>query len=300
MMQELWRLTSSPRNLMVFEAAARLGSFTRAAQELNVQQPAISAAIKQLEAALGVTLFLREHRKISLTAAGQRLYSDVSMAFDQITQSAKAVRQLGGREYVTLNASSAFNFYWMMPRLSALHDRYPHIDLRLQTSDREPDIDAENISLAVRRGDGNWPDVHAVLLAPERISPVASPRVMATAVTMRSLPSLLHQRLIELEEPIRKRPRWRDYFAHFGITETYPKTGLRLNDYALVLQAAMAGEGFAFGWEHVTQGLIQQNLLQARKDWGWDTGLGFYLVWSKKRELSVNAAQTRDWIIQAV
>lgn len=282
---------------MVFEAAARLGSFTQAGQELNVQQPAVSASIKQLEASLGVTLFLREHRKISLTTAGQRLYADVSIAFDQITQSAKAVRQLGERDYVTLNASSAFNFYWMMPRLSALHATHPTVDLRLQTSDREPDIDAENISLAVRRGHGKWPDVHAALIARERIYPVASPRVMAAAINIRSLPNLLHQQLIELEEPIRNRPRWRDYFSHFGITETHAKTGLRLNDYALVLQAAMAGEGFAFGWEHVTANLVQQNLLHARKEWTWETGLGFYLVWSKKRELSANAALTRDWII---
>lgn len=296
-MQELWRLISSPRHLMAFEAAARLGSFTRAATELNVQQPAISAAVKQLERDLNITLFVREHRKITLTAAGQRLFSDVSMAFDQILQSARAVRQLGGYDYVTLNASSAFNFHWMMPRLTELHAAHPHIDVRLQSSDREPDIDSENISLAVRRGRGDWPDVHAALIAPERIFPVANPRVMAAAVNLRSLPSLLHQPLIHLEEPIRERPTWRDWFGHFGITETHPKMGLRLNDYALVLQAAMAGEGFAFGWEHVTRRLISQGLLTAREDWTWETGLGFYLVWSKTHELSHNATLVRDWII---
>lgn len=296
-MQELWRLVSSPRHIMVFEAAARLASFTRAAEELNVQQPAVSAAIKQLENSLGVALFKRQHKKVSLTAAGSRLFADVSRACEQLLISAQSVKQLSRTEYVTLNASSAFNFYWMMPRLAALHHHHPGIDLRLQTSDREPDIDAENISLAVRRGDGHWPGCEAALIADEEIYPVAAPQVLATATNLRSLPSLLHQRLIHLEEPIRERPTWQQWFSHFGVHNPTVQGGLRLNDYAMVLQAAMAGEGFAFGWKHITDLLVADGLLAARKDWSWKTGRGFYLVWSKNRPLSDAAADIRDWIL---
>ncbi len=296
-MQELWRLVSSPRHIMVFEAAARLGSFTRAADELNVQQPAVSAAIKQLENSLGVALFKRQHKKVSLTVAGTRLFADVSRVCEQLLISAQSVKQLSRSEYVTLNASSAFNFYWMMPRLAALHQRHPGIDLRLQTSDREPDIDAENISLAVRRGEGIWPGCEAALIASEEIYPVASPRVMAAETNLRSVPNLLHQRLIHLEEPIRERPTWQQWFAHFGVQNAVLQGGLRLNDYAMVLQAAMAGEGFAFGWKHITSSLVSGGVLAARKDWSWRTGLGFYLVWSKNRPLSGDAADIRDWIL---
>jgi DNA-binding transcriptional LysR family regulator len=72
-----------------------------------------------------------------------------------------------------------------------------------------------------------------------------------------------------------------------------------LNDYALVLQAAMAGEGFAFGWRHVTRALINADLLEAQSEWAWHTGMGFYLVWSNLRPLSEKAALTRDWLIEA-
>jgi len=89
-MQELWRLLSSPRNLVAFEAAARHGSFTLAAKELNIQQPAVSAAIRQMEQALGVPLFQRAHKKVTLTAAGQRLFADASAALQQILNSARA------------------------------------------------------------------------------------------------------------------------------------------------------------------------------------------------------------------
>lgn len=297
-MQDLWKLLSSPRHVMVFEAAARHGSFTLAAQELNVQQPAVSAAIKQLESSLGVLLFNRQHRQVTLTAAGLRLFADIERAFDQLLTSARAVRQHVRRDYVTLNASSAFNFYWMMPRLTDLHAQHPGIDLRLQASDREPDIDAENISLAVRRGTGHWRGCDAALIAQEEIYPVAAPLTMASAINLKVLPSLVHQRLIHLEEPIRERPTWQQWFAHFHVPADASSGGLRLNDYALVLQAAIAGQGFAFGWRHLTDPLVANGTLAAKPEWTWKTGLGFYLVWSKNRPLSDAAAQTRDWILQ--
>ncbi len=296
-MRKPWDLLTSPRHLAVFEAAARHGSFTRAADELNVQQPAVSATIKQLEATLGVDLFVRRHRKIELTAAGLRLFSDTSRAFEQLTLSAQSVRQLARSDYVTLNASSAFNNYWVMPHLARFQKSHTEIDLRLQTSDREPDIDVENISLAVRRGHGIWPGCTAELLAPEVIYPVAAPHIMSAAPNLHSVPGLLQRRLIHLEEPIRERPTWQQWFAHFGITKQTPQGGLRLNDYALVLQAAMAGEGIAFGWKHISDPLVEKRLLSARRDWAWKTGEGFYLVWSNTRPLGRDATLVRDWIL---
>lgn len=295
-MQNLWSHLSSPRHLVVFEAAARTGSFTMAAQELNVQQPSVSASIKQLETSLGVQLFQRSHRKITLTNAGGRLFADVTRAFNQLAQSADSIRQFASHDHVTLSASSAFNNYWLLPLIASFQRSNPDIDLRLQSSDREPDLNVETISLAVRLGTGHWPDCESRLIAPEVIYPIAAPRVMAAAVNLRNVPGLLHQRLIHLEEPIRERPSWQHWFNAFGIAELPPRSGLRLNDYALVLQATMAGEGFAFGWHHLVGPLVQQGLLAARPEWTWKTGKGFYLVWSKSRALSPKAEIVRDWI----
>lgn len=296
-MREFWKKLHSPRNLIVFEAAARLGSFTRAAQELNMQQPSVSAAIKQLEEALGVRLFVREHRRISLTIAGNRLYSDVYEALNVIDDSVAAVRQMGRNDHVTLSSSSAFSYYWMMPRLQDLHQKLPDVDLRLQISDRDPNLNAENISLGIRMGDGNWPDLHVARIADEVIMPVASPLVMRAAANLRSVPNLLHERLIHLEEPIRERPTWAQWFAAHGIHDKRLVAGLRLNDYALVIQAALAGEGFAFGWEHIVRDLLEREMLIARREWAWRTGNGIYLVWSRTTPLVPKARQVRDWII---
>ncbi|QGY00067.1 LysR family transcriptional regulator [Roseovarius faecimaris] len=296
-MQELWKLVSSPRHLLVFEAAARTGSFTRAAQELNVQQPAVSASIKQLEVSLGTPLFARAHRSVTLTQAGERLFADVSAAFARIHQTASMLSQRSAQDHVTLSASTAFAHYWMVPRLSDFHAAHPDIDLRLQTSDREPDIGAEGISLAIRRGLGDWPGCKSHLIALEVIMPIAAPRVMASAINLATVANLPNQSLIHLEEPIRDRPSWADFFRHWNVPFTEPRTGLRLNDYALVLQAAIAGEGFAFGWQHVTESLVSRGLLAARPEWAWTTGAGFYLVWSATTPLSPQAEQVRDWLI---
>ena len=299
-MRNTLKLIASPRNLFVFEAAARLGSFTLAADELSMRQPSVSAAIKQLESSLNVRLFDRGHRRIALTNAGLRFYADVSQALRSIESAAEAVHNMGRSDTVTLNSSSAFSYYWMMPKLAALRQLHPQIDLRLQNSVSEPDLDAENISIAVRLGDGQWPDCHAAKIADEIIYPVASPKVMQSARNLRTIPNLLHERLIHLEEPVRIRPTWKQWFAYHGIGEVTISEGMRLNDYALVLQAAQTGEGFAFGWEHIVRDMIDRNLLSAREDWAWRTGRGIYLVWSRARPLSENAVKVRDWVLSFV
>jgi DNA-binding transcriptional LysR family regulator len=141
-----------PRTLIIFESAARLGSFTRAAEELAIQQPSVSAAIRQLEDTLGTVLFVRAHRNVTLTAAGARLFAGVSRSLSGLEAAITATQELGRNLHVTLSTSSAFSYYWMMPRLSAFHTIHPDIDLRLQTSDRDVDLNIENISLGIRVG----------------------------------------------------------------------------------------------------------------------------------------------------
>ena len=303
-MQNIWTKLQSPRGLIIFEAAARLGSFTKAAEELSLQQPSVSAAIKQLELMLNTQLFYRKHKKITLTSTGERLYTGIARALSDLETTLTSVQQINESSFVTLSSSSAFSFYWMMPKLPQLRARHPSLDVRLQNSDREPDLDTENLSLAIRIGPihaqaSPWPDCHAALLAVEKIYPVANPKVMASARNLRSIPNLMHERLIHLEEPIRERPTWSQWFAHHDITDRHFKGGLRLNDYALVLQAAISGEGFAFGWDHIVRDLISDELLAARTEWSWQTGRGVYLVWSKNKPLTTPAQQVRDFIISA-
>jgi len=297
-MKEFHDLVHSPHHLLVFEAAARHASFTRAAAELNVSQPAVSLAIKQLETTLGARLFARGHRSVSLTEAGEMLFHDVSSGFTRILETARLLRRQGRQSHVTLSVSTAFASYWMVPRLAVFHAEHADIDLRLQTTDKDIDLAQEGLSLGVRRGDGNWRGYESALIAAEELVPVASPRYAEARSPITTLDDLARRRLIHLEEPYRPRPTWKDWFAAMDRPFRDSGEGLRLNDYALVIQAAMAGEGIAMGWRHVVDTPLEQNLLVRIGPWSWTSPVGFYLIWSSDADLSPEAEAVRDWIIE--
>lgn len=296
-MQELRRLIHSPHHLFVFEVCARLKSFTRAAEELGVSQPAISLAMRQLEQAIGQPLFHRQHRGIRLNDAGSRLFDEVSNSLQRILHTARDINRRPFPAQVTLSVSTAFANYWVMPRLHALHQTHPDIDLRLQVTDKDSDLEHENVSLGIRRGRGNWPGYNSVSIAREELLAVASPGYIDRHIASNSPADLLTQPLIHLDEPYRPRPRWRDWFQAFDLDYVDQGEGLRLNDYALVLQAAIAGEGIAMGWRHVVESLIESRLLVAAIPQSWVSDEEFHLIWSDKTTLSDSAIAVRDWII---
>lgn len=282
--------------LLSFEAAARLQSFTQAGRELGVSQAAVSYSIRQLEETLGVPLFLRRHKQILLTEAGGKFLSDVSLGLAHIRRSAESIQRPAQDKHVTLSVSTAFAHYWMVPRLSIFRANHPHIDIRMQTTDRDIDIAEESVSLGIRRGDGNWDGYNAFLLAPERIYPVCSPTLLRQLKPPRSPAELQSSNLIHLEEPYRPRPTWTHWFAAYGVDYRDSGLGLRLNDYALVIQAAIAGEGIALGWHHLVELLIEKKILVEALPRAHVTGAGFYVIWSKSSELTPEAEQVLQWL----
>lgn len=298
-MQNLRSLIGSPIGLLAFEAAARHRSFTLAGRELNVTQAAVSFAVKRLEESLGIALFLRHHRRIELTDLGERFYQDVSMGLTHIRRSAEELRLRHNGKRVTLAVSTGFATYWMMPRLRTFQAEHAGIELRFHTSERDVDLTGEGHDLGIYRGDGNWEQYHAALLAPERVYPVCSP-AYGGARPSPSLSALTSLDLIHLEEPVRYRPGWSDWFAAVGLNWKDSGTGLRLNDYAVILQAAMEGEGVALGWHHLVQPLIDQGRLLRLCDAEMRTESGVYVVWPKHVKLSPAAVTVRDWLVQRV
>lgn len=299
-MPKLRQLIPSAGALYVFEEAAKRRSFTAAAEELGVTQAAVSYAVKQLEAALGVSLFLRHHRSVELTEVGERFYHDVAIGLAHIRRSAESISENAASNQVTLSSSTAFASHWLLPRLTGFHKGHPDIDLRIQTSEKDVDLLAEGISLGIRRGPERWPAYRAALLAPEEILAVASPEFLRGTAPINSLADLAQAKLIHLEEPVRPRPTWKDWFASFEIAFQDRGEGLRLNDYALVLQAALEGEGIAMGWRHVTERLLRSGLLKPVVTESFRSDKGFYLLWARRRPLSAEAGQVRDWLLGQV
>ncbi|RWQ38189.1 MAG: LysR family transcriptional regulator [Mesorhizobium sp.] len=298
-MRSLRHLLPSAGSLIVFEAAGRLSSFTAAGRELGMTQAAVSYAVRGLEEKLGAKLFQRRHRQVSLTEAGERFHADVSLGLSHIRKSAEDLRQQATGGHVTLAASTAFGSFWMMPRLQQFRDELPGIDLRIQTADRDLDIIAEGIPLAVRGGEPReWPDYHCLPLADEEIFPVAGASYVAKFGLPQTVKELASHRLIHLEEPFREAASWEEWFHSAGasLKEADAGRGLRINDYALVIQAVMEGQGIALGWRHLAERLLASGLLVSATSHVMRTGTRFYIIWPKNRELSDNARKVRDWL----
>lgn len=298
-MQSLRHLLPSADRLIVFEAAGRLSSFTAAGRELGMTQAAVSYAVRGLEQQLGVSLFQRRHRQVLLTEAGSRFLADVTLGLSHIRKSAEELRAQASGVHVTLSASTAFASFWMMPRLRKFRDDLPGIDLRIQTADRDLDLIAEGIPLGIRGGAArDWPDYDALPIANEEIYAVAGPAYVARAGLPATPAEIASHQLIHLEEPFRAAATWNEWFRSAGVNTGATNRGLLINDYVLVIQAVMEGQGIALGWRHLTDPLVASGLLVRVTGHALETGDSFHVVWPKNRPLSENAQKVRDWLVE--
>ncbi|THD82350.1 LysR family transcriptional regulator [Aliigemmobacter aestuarii] len=297
-METLRSLLPSINSLVVFEAAGRLSSFTAAAREMGMTQAAVSYAIRSLEDHLGSPLFLREHRRVRLTEAGERFHADVSIGLSHIQRSAQNLRAVATGSHVTLSCSTAFAAFWMVPRMARFRADLPRVDLRIQTADRNLDLVGEGIPLGIRGGDpGDWPQYQSEPLAPEEIFPVCGAGYLAGRDRPEVAADLLAHQLIHLEEPFRSAATWKDWFASVGIEGKRVPRGLSINDYVLVVQSVIEGQGVALGWRHLVEGLVAKGVLVRLTDHMLTTGKGFHVVWPRDAALSRAAQDVRDWLL---
>lgn len=296
-MEGLRRLLPSLNGLAVFEAAGRLASFSAAARELGMTQAAVSYAIARLEAQLGVTLFLREYRRVRLSEAGQKFHSDVALGLNHIQRSAANLRAVAAGGHVTLACSTAFAAYWMVPRMQTFREDLPEIDLRIQTADRDLNLQGEGIPLGVRGGHpADWPHCGSEVLAEEVIYPVCSAAYAARFASPPEAADLLSHRLIHLEEPFRTAQTWSEWFASAGVAAGSVPKGLQINDYVLVIQAVLEGQGIALGWHHLIGPLVEKGVLVRLTSHTLRTGSNFHLTWPRDEPVAPAVRQVRDWL----
>jgi LysR family transcriptional regulator, glycine cleavage system transcriptional activator len=297
-MQNLRRLPPL-QSLVFFEAAVRHLSFTAAAQELGTSQPAVSQRIGLLEEDLGALLFKREHRGVSLTPEGLQLVTAVRESLSGIGEVAARIRARRERQVLTVATDFGFATYWLMPRLATLRDLVPELDVRIVTSQNQFDIRGEPVDMAISFGDGQWPGCSATPLFPEIVVPVCSPafktrqKLSGQAAELRKLP-LLH---LESAEPQRWL-LWESWFAAHGLRSQGAGHDLTLNNYPLVIQAAMAGQGVALGWAPLVDELVRNGQLVAAVTIPLRTSRGYFLVEPNTRRNSEVLHRFRSWIVQ--
>ena len=277
-MRELLRRVERVQRLAVFESAARLGSFSAAAHELGMTQPAVTRQIRSLEAAIHVALFRRTSNRSELTAAGRLLHLHVSQGFASIES---ALDELGPRSQVfVLACNPGIAQQWLVPRLEGLQATLGGSELRLWLFDRESELDGGTFDAAIRIGDGSFPSVDAEFLFAESVFPVAAPSVAKhLGLKASTKPAdLVDAPLLHMDDGDRPWMSWNQWFASFDVPLPRKHGRILFNNYPVVLQQALAGRGLALGWRNLVDDLLDRGLLR-RVGPEITSSRGYYITW---------------------
>ncbi|HWT98431.1 MAG TPA: LysR substrate-binding domain-containing protein [Terriglobales bacterium] len=261
--------------LRAFEAAGRLLSFKKAAQELKVTESAISFQIRQLERDLGLDLFERGHRQIKLTPAARAYLAVVRQAHREI---ADATLSLAARESLLVRISlvPALAEFWLVPQLGALRRALPDVAIAVMTSSDLADLDRDEIDIAIRYGAGAWPRARIEPLLEEYIVPVAHPDI-ARQLGSRSIAAAAEIPLIlNLQHPD-EWSSWQEARRQRGGL-AIGREMLRLETSGLVLQAAMEQLGIAIGRRPFIDRFLERGDLVALSDRDQPSGKGYFIL----------------------
>lgn len=228
--------------LRAFEAAARHGSFKRAASELAVTPTAISHRIRALEEHTGLRLFVRQVRQVSLTEAGAQLYPVLRQGFDAFEAVLARLTRASRRQKVTISATNAFTAKWLVPRVATFHALHPDIDLQLHASDEAVDLADQAFDIAVRYGRGPYPGLATDVMFADEYAPVVNPMLGVRSVAALQSVPLIH---FEWKKPALDNPTWQKWFAQAGLPWSPTQGQLRYSDEGHAIQAAVAGQGIA-------------------------------------------------------
>ncbi|MEL7014312.1 MAG: LysR substrate-binding domain-containing protein [Pseudomonadota bacterium] len=258
-----------------FEASARLGSFTQAAQELSVTQSAISQRVRKLEERLGLTLFDRGHRSVALTAEGRDLLNGVTVALRHLTAATQGLQTRDIRPKVRLTVDTSIAQLWLLPRLGSYLSTDTAAQLDLQVSD-DPDAVGQ-ADVAILHGDGNWPGYDAQLLFHDEIFPVCAAAYLDRHA-IHSAQDLLKADLIDLDYLHWNWLNWGIWFAEAGMEPMQARIALRTNSYVTQVDAARAGLGVALGWRHLVDDDLRTGTLVRPLTDAIQTGFGYFLL----------------------
>jgi DNA-binding transcriptional LysR family regulator len=293
-MPNLRRKLPSANALFVFEAAARCGNFTRAAQELYVSQPAVSRMLARMEDHLGVRLFERVRGGIELTENGRILYQKISEGFSGIEG---AIREIEARstgvESVTLSVSTAFTTHWLMPRMNRLNQAFPSVDLRFQLISGRIGGPLVDVDLGMRFMTQDEIGANSVLVMPEALLPVCNRRYHDQALMDDA--DTHGDTVIVMDDGERG---WHDRFAAFAGHKRCAASMLSFNDYAIVVQAALLGQGIALGWLNVVSHWLSEGALVPAEQELLVTNRRCCLVSPESRPMRPVVGAIRDWIVE--
>ena len=280
--------------LRAFEAAARHGNFSRAAEEIHVTHGAISHQVRALEEELGVALFARHGKRISITPEGERFATTLRKALGDIAAAAAALQADSRQNRLTVTSLTSFAARWLSPRLGRFIELHPDMEVMLQSSNQLTDFVRESVDIGIRFGRGNYPGLSVTKLTDDYFYPVVSTRFNRGKLP-RTPEQLAKHPLLRCEmEP------WTPWFRAAGLDFLEPTGGLVFQDSSMLVRAAVEGNGIALARHSLAFSDIESGELVRLFDVAIRCPQSYYLVCPPESMHKPQVQAFREWILEEV
>ncbi|MDG2517332.1 LysR substrate-binding domain-containing protein [Lysobacter soli] len=278
--------------IRAFEAAARLGSFSRAAQELDTTAASVSYHVRRLEQQIGVALFVRHANHVMLTRGGEIVAREAIDAFAALRASFVQAAEVDDT-HLSLTTLPSLGTSWLTPKLGRFRARHPDIALELDLSAVAEDLTGGRYDAAIRNGHGHWPGLCAVELLPSLFMPLCAPSLRAAVAELGRDPRT------PLPVPLLGRPDWWSrWYRALGFDADIPpgRFGTQLSAEYLDIAAAIAGQGVAIGSPILFRNEIDAGRLVPAHELVVSDGRAFWFTYPAARHDSRKIARFREWL----
>lgn len=280
--------------LRAFEAAARHGNFSRAAEEIHVTHGAISHSVRALEEELGVALFARHGKRIAITPEGERFAVTLRKALTEIAAAAATLQAEGKQSKLTVTALPSFAARWLAPRLGNFIEQHPDLEVMLQSSNHLTDFVRESVDIGIRFGRGNYPGLAVEKIMDDYYYPVASPRFNGGKLP-RTPEKLSKHPLLRCEmEP------WTPWYRAAGLDLLEPTRGLMFQDSSMLVRAAVEGHGIALARHSIAASDIETGVLVRLFDVAVKCPESYFLVCLPEALKKPQVQAFRTWLLGEV
>lgn len=279
-----------------FESAARLNSFSKAANELFMTQSAISHQIKLLEDYFGQPLFKRVNRSVEVTDAGVDFLKTTQLVLKQLQSGSNRLEFFNKPGLVVLTTSPTFASKWLMKKLHRLKQQNEELDPWIYTTYEELDLEHAEVDLAVWHGNGDWPGVEVIKLFDDIVTPLYAPSLLPKGETITDVMQLENLPLIHVEQ-VERQEDWHQWFGMMGEPQLAKVQGYNFNDTSMALDFALDGHGVVLASKVLAQHHIDKGELIQPFEEGLHTSLGYYLVFHPSKRSSKNVEKMLNWLL---
>jgi LysR family glycine cleavage system transcriptional activator len=283
----------STKTLRAFQLAARSGSFKTAASQLFLTPSAVSHQIRALEEEVGVALFHRGARTLTLTDAGSTYLAEIEYLFERLDTATRELRARAGRSTLRLRVASFFASEFLLPRLAALHAAQPEIDLEIDTDGTGTDVHPPDADVSIVLGSGNWNELQSHRLFSQTYVPACSPALL-TRTPLATIEQLDGQTLLVFEA---RKDGWERWAESAGLQMPRPRKRIAFNNMSSLVRATERSAGIGLIPGTLSAERFRAKSLTRLFDHEWTTEDSYFLVHRAEVAARPEVVAFRKWLL---